>query len=119
MRAGGNTHSHNIGRLVLLAFVGPPPPSHECCHGPAGKLNDRLPNLSWGTKSKNKGEDQRRDGTLVEGEKQWNSKLTTKDIVTIRKLEGVLGGFKVASLYGVSYPHIWLIWKRKAWKHVP
>jgi hypothetical protein len=48
--------------LVLRAFVGPPPLGMECLHGPNGQLNNRLGNLSWGTRCQNM-MDKQRDGT--------------------------------------------------------
>ncbi len=42
-----------VHHLVLITFVGPRPPGMEACHEDDDKLNNRLSNLSWGTKSKN------------------------------------------------------------------
>lgn len=42
-----------IHRLVLEAFVGPPPEGHQGCHRDGSKLNNRLENLYWGTISQN------------------------------------------------------------------
>ncbi len=53
--------------LVLEAFVGPRPEGMQCCHGPAGSSINCVSNLSWGTRSKNQGEDKRRDGTSNTG----------------------------------------------------
>lgn len=39
--------------LVLEAFVGPPPPGHECRHLNGVKTDARLVNLRWGTRSEN------------------------------------------------------------------
>lgn len=52
-----------IHRLVLLAFVGPPPPGTECCHGPGGPADNRLVNLRWDTRVENMA-DRVRHGTL-------------------------------------------------------
>jgi len=57
----GDRQKLSIHRLVLLAFVGPCPPAHECCHGPGGAGDNTVENLRWGTRSSNK-LDQRRDG---------------------------------------------------------
>jgi hypothetical protein len=37
-----------VGRLVLLAFRGAPPPGARARHGPGGPLDDSLGNLWWG-----------------------------------------------------------------------
>lgn len=42
-----------VSVLVLKAFVGSAPPGHECCHYDGDASNDRLTNLSWGTRSRN------------------------------------------------------------------
>lgn len=42
-----------VHRLVLEAFVGPPPEGQEALHGPAGVANNQLSNLRWGTHSEN------------------------------------------------------------------
>jgi hypothetical protein len=44
-----------IHRLVIEAFLGPPPSDkHECNHKDGDKANPRLENLEWCTKSQNK-----------------------------------------------------------------
>lgn len=49
----GKSLNVRVHRLVLLAFVGPPPPGMECCHNDGDASNNRLENLRWGTKSDN------------------------------------------------------------------
>lgn len=44
---------HYIHKLVMLAFIGPPPPKQEVRHGPTGPADNRLANLSYGTRSQN------------------------------------------------------------------
>lgn len=51
---GNPRRKHRVHRLVLLAFVGPPPPGTEACHSPdPDPLNNRLENLRWDTSSEN------------------------------------------------------------------
>lgn len=46
--------SMQIGRIVLLVLVGPPPTEgHECCHGDGDPLNNDPVNLRWDTPSAN------------------------------------------------------------------
>ena len=52
-----------VHRLVAIAFLGPCPSGHEVCHGPNGKLDNSVPNLSYGTRSQNQ-LDRYRDGTF-------------------------------------------------------
>lgn len=51
-----------VHRLVGEAFIGPLPPKLETRHGPGGKLDNRLANLCYGTRSENQ-RDRKRDGT--------------------------------------------------------
>lgn len=58
----GIVTTHQVHALVLTAFVGPRPPGKWARHGPAGLMDNRLSNLSWGTPSDN-AYDRVRDGT--------------------------------------------------------
>lgn len=49
---GMNGHTL-VHRLVLTAFVGPPPEGTEGCHENGESLDNRLTNLYWGTHSQN------------------------------------------------------------------
>lgn len=53
-----------VHRLVLMAFVGPCPEGHECCHRDGDPANNRIDNLYWGTKSQNM-RDSIRHGTHI------------------------------------------------------
>ena len=45
----GTVRTVPVGRLVLLAFRGPPPrPGMRARHGPGGPRDDALVNLRWG-----------------------------------------------------------------------
>jgi hypothetical protein len=49
----GGAGSKDVHVLVLEAFVGRRPQGHECCHENDVADDNRLENLSWGTRSKN------------------------------------------------------------------
>ena len=49
----GRGNSQCVHKLVLLAFVGPAPDKHECCHNNGNPADNRLENLRWGTRSEN------------------------------------------------------------------
>ena len=49
----GNGQSGLVHRLVLTAFVGPPPEGTECCHNDGNPQNNRLENLRWDTHQSN------------------------------------------------------------------
>lgn len=63
----GNRDNWTISRLVLHAFVGPPPPSRPwALHRDDNPSNDTLPNLRWGSPKENKA-DSIRNGTATGG----------------------------------------------------
>lgn len=49
----GDSNRYHLHRLVLLAFVGPPPPGTEACHYDDDKSNNTLANLRWDTHREN------------------------------------------------------------------
>lgn len=53
-----------VHRLVASAFIGVCPNGQEVRHGPRGKSNNSVNNLSYGTRSQNQ-LDRRRDGTFT------------------------------------------------------
>lgn len=106
-----------VHRLVCEAFHGPCPKGHEVCHGPNGKLDNRAESLCWGTRSKNHGEDRDRDGSKIQGEAHHMSRLTTKDVLDIRKRAGERSP-NVAKDYNVAPRTIRDIWNGLTWKHV-
>jgi len=99
-------------RLVLLAFVGPPPPGHECCHFPdRDPRNCRLENLRWGTRSENR-TDGLIHGTRVAGERHPAAKLSLQQVRAIRQMHGV-SQYVIAAQFGVSQGHVSDILSRK------
>jgi NUMOD4 motif len=115
----GQTVTHLVSWLVLEAFSGPRPEGAKACHGPLGSLKDTPDNLSWDTQSKNIGEDRRRDGTSIRGEKLWSAKLTAAQVIEIRTLAA--SGETQSALsrrFGVKQAHISKIVRREAWAHV-
>ena len=111
-----------IGRMVLMAFVGKPPAGKPCAlHGPGGRTDDRLSNLSWGSYSENNGRDRFRDGTFftpaLKGEQQGRAKLTADDVAEIRKWRNTHA--EAALIYGVSQQLISRIRLNGCWLHVP
>lgn len=92
-----------VAKLVLETFVGPRPMGHVVCHGPAGKTDNSVSNLCWGTWSKNMGDDRVRDGVSNRGERNGMSKLTEIDVKFIR--HWLKSGFdykQIAKVFGVS-----------------
>lgn len=93
----GKVKIFRVSNLVLAAFTGPRPPGEEACHGPGGKADDRLANLTWGTRSKNQ-LDRRRDGTSNQGERSIRPRLTSAIVLECRRRHAA--GEAQASLAG-------------------
>ena len=74
--------TYNLHQLVLLTWVGPPPPDQEGCHGDGNPLNNCIDNLRWDTRPNNHA-DKKRHGTQPLGEKHHNAKLTDAQVHAI------------------------------------
>jgi hypothetical protein len=53
LRHDGKNRTYEVQRLVALAFLGPRPEGHETRHLDGNRLNNRLDNLAYGTRSQN------------------------------------------------------------------
>lgn len=80
----GNGKKKQVATVVLEAFSGPRPTGLIVCHGPGGKNDNSISNLSWGTWSKNQGEDRVRDGSSNRGSKNGMSVLEEVDVRFIK-----------------------------------
>jgi len=113
-----------IHHLVLIAFVGPQPsPVHQCNHANGDRADNRLENLSWVTPSENQQHSFKvlgRRSSGPKGERCALSKLTTKQVIEIRRLHasGKLTALELASMFHVARRTIYGIVNRKRWKHI-
>ena len=117
---GKRKRTYAIHRLVLMAFVGPCPPRHEACHRNGKKQDNRLANLYWGTRLDNE-KDMKRLGekNTPRGERQGQSKLTTKEVKEIRRLaKSGIPQHKIADMFGVVQQQVSRIVTRKQWSHI-
>lgn len=107
-----------VHRLVLEAFVSPCPEGSEACHGPGGKLDARLENLSWGTRAKNVGPDRLRDGQDNRGERHGMAKLTQEQVLDIRR-RAAAGETQqsIADRHGISFQNVSLVALGKTWSY--
>lgn len=122
-----------VHRLVLEAFIGECPQGMECCHEDGIRLNCRLSNLRWDTRSANH-EDKRRHGTLhagdrhysrhkpelvTRGEKHHAAKITACDVREIRKQSaaGATPSF-IAKKFPISQAQVRRIVSYRSWTHV-
>lgn len=117
-------------RLVLMAFVGPPPKGKMCAHYDGTRTNNHVSNLRWATRKEN-GEDMVRHGRSAKGDRHNfrmypeivprgeahpSAKLCNSDIKAIRKSKAKQRD--LATKYGVDQALIWRIRKRLIWRHV-
>jgi hypothetical protein len=89
LSGGGKVTVRRVHVLVMEAFAGPRPDGMDVLHGPGGKLDNRLENLSNGTRAENMA-DRHRDGTAPLGERHHHAKLTA-DIVRQCRARHVAG----------------------------
>jgi hypothetical protein len=108
-----------VHRLVLLAFVGPPPPRHLAAHGDGDPSNNRLSNLRWATQSENLG-DRAQHGTLRLGEKHHNATITAEIVMEMRQLRRDGGSYQaIADKFQIPYHRAHAAITGKSWSHVP
>lgn len=115
----GECSVRTVHKIILEAFVGPRPLGMEACHGEGGRFDNSISNLRWDTPVNNNSIDKLRDGTLVLGEDNCMSKLTSKDILRIFKLRKL--GYpkkQIAKWFVISLTQVCRILNRTSWKHL-
>lgn len=120
-RPGWSRTGRRVGvhRMVLAAFVGPPPTPGHCCRHLNGVPDDnRVENLAWGTHAENAA-DKIAHGTAPRGERHPCAKLTEGEVVRLR--ERVAAGetlSAMAAYYGIDWKSVHSIAYGKNWSHV-
>ncbi len=112
--------SRTCHRVILETFVGKAPPGMECRHLNGIRTDNRLENLTWGTRRENV-TDRIHHGKRCgcPGESHPCSKLKNEDVIEIRKLrkEG-LSQRKVARMFKISQSTVGRIALGETWKHL-
>lgn len=111
--------AERVNRLVLAAFVGPPPnPDMHAAHKNGIKTDNRLANLEWKTCKENIA-DKRAHGTANVGVRNINAKLNPLLVKRIRSAyaKGATC-YSLAKKHKVSIPTINAVVTRATWKHV-
>ena len=109
-----------VHRLVMAAFVGPPPPSHEVNHRDGDKTNPRLDNLEYATSSANQKHAYQAGLQDAAGEKNGQAVLKEADVIAIRSTyTGIRGQQRaMARQYNVSPATIRDAIVRRTWSHI-
>lgn len=110
----GKGKLHHLHRIVLETFVGQCPPGMEARHFPDYvKSNNRLSNLSWGTKKQNCMDRSihgrsNKGRTINSGERNPNRRLDWEKVRKIRRLHDkrAMSQRELAKKYGVAKNHI-------------
>lgn len=112
-----------VHRLMLLAFVGPPPDDAAtlACHRDGDHSRNVLDNLYWGTPQQNSN-DRDTHGNTPRGEAHSSAKLTEAQVREIKYLFSVELFHEqdkhIAEAYGVPPQIIKLIKSGRTWRHV-
>lgn len=86
LHKNGGQKAHRVSKLILLAFVGPPPEGYETRHFPdPNPSNNRLCNLSWSNHTDNI-RDRFIHGTHSMGENNGEAKLTEEKVLLLRRM---------------------------------
>ncbi len=110
--------THNVHCLVMRAFVGPCPIGHQIRHMDGSTINNHLSNLQYGTPKQN-ADDRDRHNTTCAGSEHHSAKLTTTDIIKIRRLLfQKMSQRNIAKMFGVRQCSISDIATRKTWRRV-
>lgn len=118
----GERHQLVVARLVLLAFVGPPPSeAHIACHDKGGNSNDYLWRLRWDTVVENN-RDAVRHGThrSLKGSQQPQAKLDDRAVGAIlRRLAKGESQNTLAREFHVTQGLLSKLANGHIWQHVP
>jgi hypothetical protein len=118
LRWKGKQRRFGVHHLLCLIFYGRRPKKHEARHIDGDPANNRITNLRWGIRKDN-AQDQLRHGTLAVGERSGKNKLKESHVREIRRRFSSVGSVNsLAKEFGVSWPTIARIIKRKSWRHV-
>jgi len=107
----GVKYSEHVGRLVLMAWVGPPKEGEECCHSDGDPKNNRPCNLRWDTHANNN-KDRLKHGRYAKGEDHHFNKFSDEVIEKIKR--GEITRPEALNDIGISATHYYRILKCKA-----
>ena len=107
--------NHYVHRLVAEAFLGGGKARQEVLHADGDKTNNRVENLSWGSRLDNM-RDRHRLGEVAKGERHGMAKLTEDTVRAI--LSDARYHHLIAAEHGVSRSMISMIKRGEHWRHL-
>ena len=115
----GEQHAFTVHRIVTEAFLGIRPEGTEVNHKDGNKINNRLENLEYVTRSENALHAHRTGlSNAVNGEKVGSSKLTEENVHEIRRLLVNETQTAIALKFNVSNVTISDVARGVTWMHV-
>jgi hypothetical protein len=121
LNKGSCSHYKTIHRLVAQAFIPNPENKPETNHKNGVKIDNRVENLEWVTKSENaKHAFEIGLRNMLSGENSWNSKLTNDQVREIRSkyVYGKVSITYLAKIYNAGKSTIHHIIERSTWKTI-
>ena len=118
LRLHKKRHNWFISELVLHTFVGPRPKGLWACHGENGLLDNSLKNLYWATPKQNTA-DQKRDGTVNNGERNGIAKLNEMQVRIIRRLRGIIPQRDAAKFFNIAQSTVTSLQLGRGWGWLP
>lgn len=107
--------SFKVHRLVASTFIPNPLNKLEVNHIDNNPGNNNISNLEWVTRSENI-QHAVRQNRMINGERNWQAKLTEDDVRKIRK--SILPTKELVKIYNVHRRQIYRIKRRLQWKHI-
>lgn len=117
-RDGKKIGTKLVSRLVAMAFLGPPKEGEIVLHGPLGKENNSVSNLSWGTYRQNI-LDRLRDGTAHSGSRHFKTKFN--DGIAREIFDMYINGYSkrfIGEKFNMTHQNVHAVLIAKTWKHI-
>lgn len=119
-RVGLGSRMMLVTRILCERDHGPPPtPRHEAAHSCGNGHNGCVTrkHLRWKTHQQNMAEAVVH-GTITNGRRRYNAKLTDEAVAEIRSLRGKVSQRKLGAWFGVSHAVIGKVQRGEDWAHI-